>query len=351
MLPQARSFARFSVSAILCVSLLSACTPADPDYNRVITPDSVAEVGPILSVEELELALAASAEAAPEPTVPSREESAPIAPEPDRVQPSEQASQAPPAPEALDPVAKPPTSPEPAAAISVPQPEPVPKPAPVMPTAPIEMPKLAELNGHVKILGKDMQALDVEGSIVSLKRKDGRAIESGVAQSRAHDIGMKDKVYTPRYLNIRASDQVSFINQDEIKHNVFSSTGNNAFDLGTYGAGKQRSVALNAEGVVKVYCNIHSEMATFIRVDTTGISTISEAGSGAFSFSGLEPGDYVLTVWHVRGEQSMELTLQEKENKSILIEVDTSLFQSATHANKFGQKYKKNTALFDDEFY
>jgi plastocyanin len=321
----------FLACILVFASALLACTPSDPDYNRVVSPNSSAEVGPVQIAAVLETV-------EPEP-VPLPVQAQP-SPQQDESRPVESASQSVnSAALANEPVSAPSSSLNPEEPIRE---QSGPK---VTPT------KLAVLRGNVKILGRDLKPLDVQGSIVTLKRKDGRPIELSDAPIQSHDIGMKDKIYNPRYLSIRANEQVSFINQDEIKHNVFSSTGSNAFDLGTYGAGKQRSVVLKAEGVVKVYCNIHSEMATFIRVDTDGLSVVTEAASGAFEFDSLMPGQYLVNVWHVRGEQSLEVDLVEGDSKRILVEVDTSSFQSSTHANKFGKKYKKNTALFDDEFY
>ncbi len=206
------------------------------------------------------------------------------------------------------------------------------------------------LTGTVTVLGKDGEILENQSSIVTIEPLDD-SITIKRSERMRHFVDMEEKIYKPRYLIIHAEDVVSFVNKDEIKHNVFSSSDLNAFDLGTFGAKKWRDVVLSAEGVVKVYCNIHPEMASFIKVDKRGLSTVSEAEQGQFKFTDVPAGEYRLSVWHVRGTHEQTISILKEQVAQTTIKLDTTDFQKTERKNKFGKSYQTGTALFDDEFY
>ncbi|PCK09540.1 MAG: hypothetical protein COA42_03235 [Alteromonadaceae bacterium] len=207
----------------------------------------------------------------------------------------------------------------------------------------------ASLYGQVALVGVKNAMPILSGMIITLTPSDGRTLPV-LASGTRHIVDMEDKTYSPAYMALKKGDQVSFVNKDKIKHNVFSSSGKNAFDLGTYSAGLQRSVTFKRQGIVKIYCNIHSEMATFVAVDDNSLSVVANA-NGGYRFESVPAGTYQLRVWHLRGEMMHSVSLIAKEDKRVDLSFDVSQFNSVKHKNKFGKKYDKNAALFDDEFY
>ena len=141
--------------------------------------------------------------------------------------------------------------------------------------------------------------MDSSGVIINLEPLQAISIKRPQAQQ--HAVNMSGKTYYPGVMTINTNDTVNFVNNDLIKHNVFSSSGKNTFDLGTYGTGNTRSVELVAPGIVKVYCNIHPQMATFVNVSETGLATVT-AKDGSFTIQNVPPGRYKIKAWHVRGE-------------------------------------------------
>jgi hypothetical protein len=95
--------------------------------------------------------------------------------------------------------------------------------------------------GKVILIGVNGEPLPATGTLIALTRKT-IVSDAQNGSSKVHVIDMQDKEYKPRYSTISAGDQVVFVNKDNIQHNVFSSSGNNAFDLGTYGSGLKRAV-------------------------------------------------------------------------------------------------------------
>ncbi len=221
------------------------------------------------------------------------------------------------------------------------------KKIPPAPKQPIK--RNGSVSGRVSIVGKDNAPISPRGVLLDLK-PIGDTVVSKVRGPVNHDVDMKNKTYLPRHLTIQKQDRVSFLNKDRIKHNVFSSTGANAFDLGTYSAGKKREVTLQESGVVKVYCNIHAEMATFISVSEVGLNTIS-TDDGSYTIKDVPPGEYELHAWHIRGETTQKIVITSNTETEHDINLNTADYKRVKHQNKFGKKYNKNSALFDDEFY
>ncbi|MCE2029165.1 plastocyanin/azurin family copper-binding protein [Sessilibacter corallicola] len=206
--------------------------------------------------------------------------------------------------------------------------------------------KTYSVSGKVSLIANG-KAIDSEGTVITVERNDGLSLHSSTATSETYLIDMEEKTYLPGQMVIRKGDTVSFVNKDEIRHNVFSSSGKNAFDLGTYGAGLQRAVTLNEQGIVKVYCNIHPKMATFVAVDDKGRSEVADS-NGIFEFNQLPAGEYTLKAWNVRGEVSKSFIISDN-SQHLNITIDTSSYVAEEHTNKFGKEYSKNSV--NNEFY
>ena len=79
-------------------------------------------------------------------------------------------------------------------------------------------------------------------------------------------VGQAKKAFTVGVLKAKVGDTVTFRNDDEFAHNVFSLSDAQSFDLGSYKKGEVRSVKLAQEGVIEVECAIHPDMKMKIEV-------------------------------------------------------------------------------------
>lgn len=209
----------------------------------------------------------------------------------------------------------------------------------------------SNVSGRINLLGGADAPDDSGQSIVRLfPLESAQKLPPKEQKSALHTIDMKGKTYLPDHLAVDIDDTVVFTNSDKIKHNVFSPSGKNAFDLGTYSAGKKRGVTFKNAGIVKVYCNIHPGMATFVSVGEPGLSAVTDS-AGNFRIRSVPVGRYKMSVWNVRGEVSKFIDVTVSGNNRYDLDVQVSAEKTATHQNKFGEKYKKRSALFDDEFY
>jgi plastocyanin len=112
-------------------------------------------------------------------------------------------------------------------------------------------------------------------------------------------IAQRDESFVPRVAAITTGSTVEFPNLDAYFHNVFSLSRGAGFDLGRYPKGESRSRTFSRPGLVKVYCNLHSDMSATIVVFDHPFYAVP-AGDGTFALDNVPPGRYQLAAWHER---------------------------------------------------
>lgn len=183
---------------------------------------------------------------------------------------------------------------------------------------------------------------DFSGVVISLKPLQGAVAP---AQTGPHaTITQKDKTFSPHVLAIPVGAFVDFPNLDPIFHNAFSSYSGQVFDVGLYSPGSSRSVRFTREGVVRVFCNIHSSMSAMIVVLATPYFAVSKR-DGSFEIPSVPPGDYELRVVHERANEATLQAMTRRVNVSAEtvalpnITISEAGFLSIPHKNKYGQDY------------
>ncbi len=112
-------------------------------------------------------------------------------------------------------------------------------------------------------------------------------------------LDQKGLKFHPQVLPILAGATVDFPNEDNLFHNVFSYSQTREFDLGRYPMGDSRSVVFDRPGIVRVYCDIHTDMsATILVLDNPYFAVPDD--NGAFVISNVPEGRYTLNLWYAR---------------------------------------------------
>jgi plastocyanin len=202
------------------------------------------------------------------------------------------------------------------------------------PVSPLPSPAAsAHLTGRVELKEKGGRLVPGEGTLVMV---DGPALGEAAP---APVVVSKDKRFTPRVIAVRKGAQVTFPNVDPIFHNAFSRTPGNEFDLGLYRRGASRSVRLNNPGLVRVYCNIHPEMAAYVMVVERG--PFATAGAdGQFSVRGIAPGPRTVRFWNERGgQQEQVVVFRPGAGQRLDVVLDASAYRWLPHKNKHGADY------------
>jgi plastocyanin len=102
--------------------------------------------------------------------------------------------------------------------------------------------------------------------------------------------------FIPHVLPIQAGTTVDYLNNDEVRHNVFS-PDKEKFNLGTWPTGDIKQHLFAEKGVYSQLCNVHPEMEAFIVVLDTPYF-VTTAKDGSYELTGVPAGDYKVKVWH-----------------------------------------------------
>ncbi len=111
-------------------------------------------------------------------------------------------------------------------------------------------------------------------------------------------ITQKGLRFSPSLLVIPKGTSVSFPNEDNEFHNVFSYSKAKRFDLGRYPKGESKSVVFDKPGIVKIYCEVHPWMRAAILVLEAPCYAIV-SGDGSFTIEGIPAGHHELVVWNI----------------------------------------------------
>jgi len=213
---------------------------------------------------------------------------------------------------------------------------PVPAQAPAASPTP---PPPAVLEGRIDLKGKDGRLAPAPGVVVW--------VEGAAPPAAAPIVTSREKRFNPHVIAVPSGTTVTFPNVDPIFHNVFSRTPGSEFDLGLYRRGARRTIRLSRPGLVRVYCNIHPEMAAYVMV-LEGAGSAVTGDDGMFVLRGIPPGRRVVHVWSERGGES-EQTFVFRGGGRLRLDttLDASAWRTQAHKNKYGKDYPPVTRDVD----
>jgi plastocyanin len=148
----------------------------------------------------------------------------------------------------------------------------------------------------------------------------------------------KQRTFQPHVLAVPVGSTVTFPNQDQIFHNVFSLSGPQPFDLGLYRSGQSRERTFTHPGTYRVFCNIHPQMSALIVVVATPYVT-STGNDGRYTFD-LPAGTWRITALSDRAEPvSVQITATPGAAEAPMLRLDETRWIAVQHKNKYGQDY------------
>jgi len=89
---------------------------------------------------------------------------------------------------------------------------------------------------------------------------------SVVAFAAEKSISQKGRAFSEPSVTIKKGDTLTFVNDDNIAHNIMSTTAGNEFNLGSQSPGASSPITLNSAGEVTVLCAIHPRMKMTVTV-------------------------------------------------------------------------------------
>jgi len=199
------------------------------------------------------------------------------------------------------------------------------------------------ITGKIELLGPDRKVVPAQDVVVWLP-----GVPAPRKAAAKPTLKSQDKRFEPHVVVVTKGSTVTFPNVDKIYHNVFSRTEGSEFDLGLYRGGASKDNRFDKPGLVRVFCNIHPQMAGYVMVlDDVPHALTDERG--AFVLTGLPTGKHKVRLWHEKGgERTVEVEVRPGLETKLSTQLDGSGFKVVPHKNKQGQDYPKGR---DDERY
>jgi plastocyanin len=195
----------------------------------------------------------------------------------------------------------------------------------------------ATLSGVVRLEGRGDASSRVADAVVTYAPDRLGARTAPEVPVEPFELVTEGKEFRPRVLVVPVGSKVRLPNRDPILHNVFSVSGDNAFDVGLYRRGEGEMVTFEHSGLVRVFCNVHHSMVAYVLVvDTPWV--VRPDADGRFRLTGVPEGPGKLTIWHERADAAeTQVTLPVEHELRIRLEVTKPLVPK--HLNKVGKPY------------
>jgi plastocyanin len=161
-------------------------------------------------------------------------------------------------------------------------------------------PKCAEINRGKRVVQETVAAA-IDGSLANVfVRLQGTFPQTPVPKEPVV-IDQRGCIYHPRVLGARVGQTLQVRNSDELLHNVHSLTAkSNAFNISEPKAGMVQQFTMKDEEVMlRIKCDVHSWMTTYIGVVTNPYFAVSNT-AGAFEIANVPAGSYTIQTWHER---------------------------------------------------
>jgi plastocyanin len=150
----------------------------------------------------------------------------------------------------------------------------------------------ANITGTVKIAG----LRDGSNTVVYIDKIPGKVFPPPKEPIKLDQLNL---VFVPHVRPLLLGSKVAFPNSDEVRHNVFSPSSTQAFNLGTYPSGITRYRVFDKPGQITLLCKVHAQMSAYILViETPYFATTDKDGN--YTIPNVPPGHYTLKVWHER---------------------------------------------------
>jgi plastocyanin len=193
-----------------------------------------------------------------------------------------------------------------------------------------------EVRVTVSVLTPERKTVPGAGAVVWIA--DAAAAKQAAASARSK-IASKNKRFNPHVAVVPAGGTVDFPNLDRIDHNVFSLSEGARFDLGLYRKGGSRAMTFENPGVVRIYCNIHPQMAAVLVVIDGGIW--AQAGDdGTAVLANVPAGKAAVHAWDEKGgDFTAAVEVPAAGAVPLAIILDGSAWRETGHKNKYGKDY------------
>jgi hypothetical protein len=200
----------------------------------------------------------------------------------------------------------------------------IPHPIAALALALMSMTAIAQMPGiDISATVTDQQGKPLADAVVVAVPVDGNLRLP--PKAREGIVDQVDKQFTPKVTAVLVGTSVSFPNNDNIRHQVYSFSPAKRFELPLYAGVPAQPVVFDKPGVVVLGCNIHDWMVGYIYVSESPYFA-KTGSSGKVTLSDLPPRSYAVRVWHPQAEAAEETTRKTVDaSRGRVIDVEWAL--------------------------
>ncbi len=148
--------------------------------------------------------------------------------------------------------------------------------------------------GNVSVQVTDAAGQPLANVAVYLEAAGNQVLPKTLAKA---DIEQKARVFAPLVTIVQVGSEVSFPNNDTVRHHVYSFSSPKVFELKLYSGIPGAPVVFDKTGTVVVGCNIHDQMVAYIHIVNTPYFTRTNA-DGVARIENVSAGKFNLKSWH-----------------------------------------------------
>jgi plastocyanin len=146
---------------------------------------------------------------------------------------------------------------------------------------------------------RDQAGNPLENAVVSLYPRDKPPDVDGGSVRLTAVMDQRNKQFVPFVLPVRMGTAVSFPNNDNIRHHVYSFSAAKTFEIRLYTGTPSEPIIFDKPGVVVLGCNIHDQILGYIYVTESDYFAKTNP-DGSAKIDQFPAGTYELRVWHPR---------------------------------------------------
>ncbi len=174
---------------------------------------------------------------------------------------------------------------------------------------------------------RDQSGQPLQDAVVYAMPKEPRLLPA--AGNPKAVIAVEGYAFKPPVLPVRVGTGVSFLNRDDIKHQIYSISAARNFELPTERLSKSPAVVFDKPGVVVLGLALHDRSVGHICVLETPYF-VTTGADGRAELDGLPRGAYEVRVWHPGMKSSAAATTQHAtDSPSHRVDLDFTI--SAQH--------------------
>lgn len=192
------------------------------------------------------------------------------------------------------------------------------KPAPVKIMMSAD-PKCVKLHAGKDVMSEQVE-LNADGTMrdVFIYVKKGLEGKKFPTPTTKATINQQGCMYIPHVLGVMTNQPIEITNSDATLHNIHALPKNSKqFNIAQPKKGMKMTQKFDkSEVMIKIKCEVHSWMASYVGVLDHPFFAVSDA-KGAFTLKNLPAGTYEIEAWHEKfGTKTMSVTVGASDTKT-----------------------------------